>query len=173
MIYFQDMQYTIRNMLPGDDIIFAAEEQAQGWQYNIEKYNLRYRDQVAGKSIALIAEYDGNPAGYINLYPNSEQGPFARKGYPEIVDLGVLMKYRRRGIGNTLMEIAEQLAKKYADMVYLAVGLHSGYGSAQRLYARRGYLPDGSGVWYRGQVLPPYTKCKNDDDLVLYLSKKL
>lgn len=36
-----------------------------------------------------------------------------------------------------------------------------------------GYIPDGSGVWYRDEVCPQYTDCCNDDDLVLYLSKEL
>ena len=56
---------------------------------------------------------------------------------------------------------------------YLDVGLHSGYGSAQRMYVKRGYIPDGSGVWYRDKVCPCYADCVNDDDLVLCLSKKL
>lgn len=71
------------------------------------------------------------------------------------------------------MDAAEKIASEYADTVYLGVGLHSGYGSAQRMYVKRGYLPDGSGVWYRDSVCPPYGECRNDDDLVLYLSKKL
>ena len=41
------------------------------------------------------------------------------------------------------------------------------------MYAKRGYIPDGSGVWYRNRVCEPYTSCENDDDLILYLSKKL
>ena len=41
------------------------------------------------------------------------------------------------------------------------------------MYIKRGYVPDGSGVWYRDQVCPPHGDCRNDDDLVLYLSKKL
>ncbi len=48
-----------------------------------------------------------------------------------------------------------------------------GYGSAQRMYVKRGYIPDGSGVWYQNAVCPAYGPCANDDDLVLYLSKKL
>lgn len=71
------------------------------------------------------------------------------------------------------MDIAEQIAATYADTVYLGVGLHSGYGSAQRMYVKRGYIPDGSGVWYQDKICAPYEECKNDDDLVLYLSKKL
>ena len=71
------------------------------------------------------------------------------------------------------MDIAEQIASDYSDTVSLGVGLHSGYGSAQRMYIKRGYIPDGSGVWYRDQVCPQHADCRNDDDLVLYLSKKL
>lgn len=85
----------------------------------------------------------------------------------------MLEKYRCRGIGSKLMDVAEQIAGEYSDMVYLGVGLHSGYGSAQRLYIKRGYLPDGSGVWYKDVVCEPYSSCCNDDDLILYLSKKL
>ena len=60
-----------------------------------------------------------------------------------------------------------------SPVVGLSVGLHSGYGSAQRMYVKRGYVPDGSGVWFHDEVCPPYGDCRNDDDLVLYLSKKL
>ncbi len=56
------------------------------------------------------------------------------KGNPENVDFGVLAKYRRNGIGSKLMDIAEQIASTYSDVVYLGAGLHSGYGSAQRTY---------------------------------------
>ena len=38
---------------------------------------------------------------------------------------------------------------------------------------RRGYIPDGTGVWYGDKVCEPYTPCANDDDLVLYLAKKV
>lgn len=53
------------------------------------------------------------------------------------------------------------------------VGLHSGYGAAQRMYVLRGYVPDGSGVWYEGRVWDQYAPCVNDDELNLFLSKKL
>ena len=58
--------------------------------------------------------------------------------------------------------------------VALAVGLHNGYGNAQRMYVKRGYIPDGSGAWYRGKPCAQYeTDIANDDDLVLFLSKPL
>ena len=92
-------------------------------------------------------------------------------GLPETVDFGVLEKFRGRGIGSRLMDEAEKIASSYADIVYLGVGLHSGYGSAQRMYLKRGYLPDGKGVYYQGAPAVPYSDGTNDDELALYLSK--
>ena len=173
MIYYQDHDILIRDMQKSDAGIITDGEIAQGWDADIQKYEMRLKDQSDGKSVALTAEYQGQVAGYVNLYPNSVWGSFANCGYPEIVDFGVLEKYRRHGIGSKLMDIAEQLAAGYADTVYLGVGLHSGYGSAQRMYVKRGYLPDGTGVWYGDSICAPYADCCNDDDLVLYFSKKL
>ena len=39
------------------------------------------------------------------------------------------------------MDVVEQEAAKVSDMIYLAVGVHSGYGAAQRIYVKRGYIP--------------------------------
>lgn len=161
-------------MEPSDAQIITDEERAQGWDADISKYEMRLKDQAEGKAISLVAEYQGNIAGYINVYPNCARGAFGGKGYPEIVDFGVLEKYRKNGIGSKLMDVAEQIAGEYAAMVYLGVGLHCGYGSAQRMYVKRGYIPDGSGVWYKGKACTPYDKVyTNDDELVLYLSKEL
>ena len=72
-----------------------------------------------------------------------------------------------------LLDVVEREAAKVADIVYLAVGVHSGYGAAQRKYVKRGYIPDGSGVWYQGKQLEQYAPCCNDDDLLLFMSKKI
>ena len=72
------------------------------------------------------------------------------------------------------MDVAEQIAAQHADTVCLGVGLCREYGSAQRIYAKRGYIPDGSGVWYQDKPCVQYeTVCTVDDDLVLYLAKRL
>lgn len=173
MIYYQDEEIVIRDLQPGDVQVITDEEIAQGWQQTTEKYEMRLKDQTDGVATALVAEFRGSVAGYINVYPNAKWGPFGNQGYPEIVDFGVLEKFRRNGIGSRLMDVAEQVAGTYADMVYLGVGIHSGYGSAQRMYVKRGYIPDGSGVWYGDKVCPQYAPCSNDDDMVLYLSKQL
>ena len=172
MVYFNENGIVIGDLQQSDAQIIANEELAQGWDSG-KKYEMRLKDQAEGKPISLVAEYKGSVAGYINVYPNSEWGAFANRGYPEIVDFGVLVKYRNNGIGSKLMDIAEQIAFSYADVVYLGVGLHSGYGSAQRMYVKRGYIPDGSGVWYRDEICKQNAGCCNDDELILYLSKSI
>ncbi|MDE7218264.1 MAG: GNAT family N-acetyltransferase [Oscillospiraceae bacterium] len=173
MIFYKDDEILVRNMTEADAGTLAAGEIAQGWGDTMEKHRTRLRDQAAGRCIALAAEYCGQTAGYLSVYRQVEHGPFAGKELPELVDFGVLEKFRRRGIGGKLMDAAEKLAEEISPVVGVGVGLHSGYGSAQRMYVKRGYVPDGSGVWYRDEVCPPYGACCNDDDLVLYLTKKL
>jgi ribosomal protein S18 acetylase RimI-like enzyme len=174
MVYYRDNELMIRDMEEADARIFTDEEVAQGWHADISKYLARLRDQSMGKCISMTAVYNGLPAGYVNVCLAGPGGPFSGKGFPGIVDLGVLEKYRRKGIGSKLMDAAEEIAGQYADTVWLSVGLHSGYGSAQRMYIKRGYIPDGTGVWYRDKPCAQYeTEIANDDDLVLFLSRRI
>lgn len=172
MNYLERSKILVRGLREADIPVIVAGELAQGWHASREKYDLRLKDAAEGCCIALCALYGGEPAGYINLY-FAASGPFAGTGWPEIVDFGVLEKFRRRGIGSALMDAAEALAAERADTVCLGVGLHSGYGAAQRMYVKRGYVPDGSGVWWRGDPLAQYAPCANDDDLNLYFTKKV
>ncbi|MBQ6110649.1 MAG: GNAT family N-acetyltransferase [Alphaproteobacteria bacterium] len=174
MIYYNLNDIVVRDMIESDPEIITTEEHLQGWvDQEIDKYLKRLQDVANGKCTSLVAEYKGNVAGYINVYPNAMWGAFGGKGLPEIVDLGVLQKYRQHGIGTILMQIAENIAGKYADTVYLGVGINKNYGAAQRLYAKRGFIPDGTGLWYKNKVLEPYADMKNDDDAAIYMLKKL
>lgn len=63
------------------------------------------------------------------------------------------------------------MVKSFMRLTCHMVGIHSGYGAAQRIYVKRGYIPDGNGVWYQGKPLEQYAPCCNDDDLLLFMSK--
>ena len=173
MIYLNEGGLVIRDMIASDGPALAEAGIAQGWQSTLEKHRMRLEHQQAGRCVSLVAELQGQPVGYVNVYPDSPWGAFGGRGLPEIVDFNVLEKYRRQGIGGRLMDAAEAVAANWSDTVYLGVGLHSGYGSAQRMYVRRGYIPDGSGVWFEDKVCEPYAPCVNDDSQILYFSKQL
>ncbi|RSI76883.1 GNAT family N-acetyltransferase [Streptococcus mitis] len=143
----------------------------QGWPGREEILARYFLEQECGEREVLVAEVGGVLVGYVTILPCAKQGPFAEI-YPELSDFNVFEPFQNQGIGNFLMEEAENRVKFFSDKVTLGVGLHSGYGPAQRLYIKRGYIPDGSGVWYRNQPLEMNATIQNNDDLVLYLSKE-
>ena len=144
----------------------------QGWPGREEILARYFLEQECGEREVLVAEVEGSLAGYITILPCAKQGPFAEI-YPELSDFNVFEPFQNQGIGNLLLEEAEKRVKLISNKVTLGVGLHSGYGAAQRLYIKRGYIPDGTGVWYRNQPLEMNATIQNNDDLVLYLSKEL
>lgn len=164
------MSVSIRAMIPADIDALPTAFAAQGWNKSREQFDRYYKAQQAGEYAVIVAEADGEVAGYVLLKPRAGAGPYVDTSYPEIVDFNVLQKFQRRGIGSALLDEAEARAN---GPVTLGVGLHAGYGTAQRMYARRGYVPAGDGVWYGDKPLEPYTQCVNDDDLVLYMAKGL
>ena len=173
MEYYTDNNLLIRNMEIDDARIFYETYLSYGWHPSLEVYENYYKEQEENKRKVFVAVYEGTVCGQRTLVVNPREGPSAGKGYPEIVDLSVFNHMQNRGIGNKLLDVIEQDAAKISDIVFLAVGLHSGYGAAQRIYVKRGYIPDGNGVWYQGKPLEQYAPCCNDDDLLLFMSKKL
>ena len=168
-----DDKLTIRPMRETDPLELAEKLAAQGWDWRLDTLNRYFSEQQAGKREVYVADVDGHPVGYATLVPQAKAGPFAGAGIPEVVDFNVLQTYQRRGIGNAILDAIEADVAQTHDRICLGVGLYTDYGIAQRMYVKRGYVPDGSGVWYQDKLLPPYESCRNDDDLVLYLSKDL
>ena len=162
----------IRKMKNSDVKAIADSFVEQGWDGRTKVLVNYFSEQEAGRRAVFVAEVDGVVAGYVTLIPLANEGPFQYK-FPEIKDFNVFEKFQKRGVGNALLGVAEEVAQKNAPTVTLGVGLHEGYGAAQRLYVKRGYIPDGSGVWYRNAKLLMNAPSRNDDDLVLYLAKNL
>ena len=113
-----------------------------------------------------------DPVAFGSLVPDSAYPPFRELGIPEIQDLNVSPRYRRRGIASAILDAAERVAFERSDRVGIGFGLHPGYGAAQRLYVLRGYVPDGRGVFCRGDFPREGEHVELDDELVLYLVKR-
>ncbi|MBO7403985.1 MAG: hypothetical protein J6V24_03400 [Clostridia bacterium] len=76
---------TIRRLTEKDAPYFAAEECLQGWHSTPDKLLGRMRDYREGKCVPLVAELDGVPAGYVNVYHDCgfAYTPYAGTGYPD------------------------------------------------------------------------------------------
>ena len=163
---------SIRKMQESDIKDLSRGFTSQGWPSREEILTRYFKEQESGEREVLIADLTGVVAGYITILPDAKQGPFAGMA-PELSDFNVFEAFQNQGIGNLLIEEAEKRVKLFSDKVTLGVGLHSGYGVAQRLYIKRGYIPDGSGVWYQNHRPAMDAICEDIGELVLYLSKNL
>lgn len=138
-----DMDETQKRMAAGDVTLFAA---------------------YAGEDIVSYAFYNRAP----------RYKPFARLDIPEIQDLNTHPDHRGQGLATRLVAACEDLARDEGrDMIGLGVGLHAGYGPAQRLYCKLGYLPDGAGLVYDAQFVDFDVAKPNDDDLCIMMVKSL
>ncbi|GAB2601614.1 GNAT family N-acetyltransferase [Kribbella endophytica] len=165
------MTFTIRPLTNSDPAEIFAAFNAAGWAKPLSTFATYLEDEQAGRRSTLVATQDEQIAGYVTVNWRSPYEPF--DGIPEIQDFNVLPAYRRRGIGSGLMNAAEALVAQRSDVVGLGVGLYADYGTAQRMYVRRGYLPDGRGLIYDHHQVPPGELVRLDDDAVLMFTKSL
>src|SRR5260221_5847074 len=83
------------------------------------------------------------------------------------------LQFQRQGIAPRLMDMAEQLIATCLRKAGITVGLLDAYGPAQRLYARRGYVPDGRSACQGQRPLKQGETVTVDHDLILCLTKDL
>ena len=164
---------TLRALRESDAELFARAFDEIGWNKPANLFLRYFAAQQAGLRWVRVADVAGVPAGYVTLVWRSDDPVFSATGIPEIVDLNVLPAYRRKGIATALLDAAEAEAASRSETVGIRVGLHGGYGAAQRLYVRRSYIPDGKGVVVRGESISEGATAPIDDDLTLRLSKDL
>ncbi|MBB3109753.1 GNAT superfamily N-acetyltransferase [Paenibacillus phyllosphaerae] len=144
-----------------------------GINRHIEYYAQCLEENRSGIRTTIFAEVDREIAGCVHLLQHSSYPHFAEQAIPEINDLNVLPAYRRNGVASALLDHMEQLAYQNGDVIGLGVGLYEDYGAAQRLYCKRGYVPDGKGVYYRNEKVAPGASVAVDDELILYFTKTL
>ncbi|MCY7289753.1 MAG: GNAT family N-acetyltransferase [Cryobacterium sp.] len=162
---------TIRRIRHQDAPVISAAFRALEWPgKTVEQYERYIRQDVEGIRTCFVAEADGQIAGYCTLLWEAAYPPFRRAEIPEVSDLNVLPPYRNRGIGSRLLDIVEAAAaSERSGSVGLGVGLYADYGAAQRIYARRGYVPDGHGIMHGNAPVEPGAEIRIDDDVTLML----
>ena len=161
-----------------EDIVAIPEAFNQiGWNKPASLFEEYLKEQAAGERIVWVAYVQDEFAGYLTLKWQSQYPPFKEQNIPEVMDLNVLPVYRKMGIGSLLLDTAEKEAATKSQIIGIGVGLYAGedggYGAAQKLYVKRGYIPDGNGITYNYQPTIPGNSYPLNDDLVLWFTKKL
>lgn len=159
----------------GDDNYQAAVQFLVDWVSDGEadaRAHLTHHSGEEGAS--LVAMRDRQVAGIVSILWLSNYAGFTERGIPLVHQLTVAGPFRRRGVGMRLMQAAEDVARgRGAAELGVTVGLFDAYGPAQRLYARRGYLPDGRGACQGQRPLRKGMQVTVDDDLIIWLTTDL
>jgi len=104
-------------------------------------------EQQEKKRVVIIAEQGKRAIGYAQLVWAPLYTTFRRLDIPEIQDLNVIPDMRGQGAGSQLVDTCETLAREAGKTeMGISVGLNQSFGPAQRLYVKKGYIPDGAGV---------------------------
>ncbi|HET9109717.1 MAG TPA: GNAT family N-acetyltransferase [Ktedonobacterales bacterium] len=161
-------------LLKTEDVpTIAAAFAALGWDKPAAQYDGYLAEQQRGERVALVAWRADEFVGYVTVVWASGYVPFREAGIPEIADFNVLPHARRQGIGSRLMDEAERRIAERSPVAGIGVGLFADYGAAQRIYVKRGYVPDGRGITSHGRRVGWGDAVVVDDDLVLYFTKPL
>ena len=142
-----------------------------GWNFRVSLFERYLEEQDRGERVVLVAYLCEDFTGYVTIVWKSGYPPFAEKGIPEVVDLNVLLKFRRHGIASTLMDEAERRIFERSDVAGIGVGISADYGAAQRMYVLRGYVPNGRGLFGNGQYIWERSTVQVDD-CVICLTKE-
>ena len=164
---------TIRPLDAADVQPIADAFAAIGWRKPASQYERYLSEQARGERLVLVAWEHERFAGYLTIVWESGYPPFRAAGIPEIVDFNVLPRCRRHGIGTLLMDAAERLIAERSSEAGIGVGMDPDYGPAQRLYVKRGYVPDGRGLSTGDRYVVPGETVRVDDGLVLHFTKQL
>jgi GNAT superfamily N-acetyltransferase len=165
--------FEIRRVQPGEVEEVIALFARDYYTDHPEEAKAHFADHATGSGATFLAFRDDAWAGYVTLRWVSENIRFREANIPLIHHLEVFEPYRRQGLGWRLMDEAEGLIATRATQAGITVGLFESYGPAQRLYARRGYLPDGRGACRGHRPIARGEPVTMDHDLILWLTKDL
>lgn len=170
-------QIQIRALIEQDIAVISDAFNQIGWNKSASLFAGYLKQQEAGERLVWVAYLKDEFTGYVTLKWQSQYPAFKAHNIPEIMDLNVVPSFRKMGIGSLLLDATEKEAAMRSATIGIGVGLYAGedggYGSAQRLYVKRGYIPDGKGVTYNYEPTVPGNSYLLDDDLVLWFTKKL
>lgn len=163
------MEIIVRSLVEAD--IDELADVFADWPKDRELF-VRYAALAAsGAKDVVVATADAGIVGYLGIDWTSHYPAFAAAAIPEVVDFNVIAPVRRHGIGTCLMDEAESRIAQRSPVAGIGVGMYADYGSAQRMYVKRGYVPDGAGLIVGGIAPRPGSSIVLDDAPALMFTK--
>ncbi len=163
----------LRSLDGTDPDVMARAFSCIGWIKPASLFRRYLTEQATGTRSCWVANLNNAFAGYVTINRQPTYPGFGQQRIPEIQDLNVLPSFRKKGVGTALLDHAEAQIASRSNVVGIGVGLHPGYNDAQRLYGKRGYIPDGLGITYKDRYLGEGDQVTLDDDLLLHLIKRI
>jgi GNAT superfamily N-acetyltransferase len=154
-----------------DDFIAAAIQHFFSGNENEARDNLGPFDE---DETSFILGYLGNePIATVTVRWRPNYPLFREAGIPFIQNIEVRYDLRGQGYGGQMLDAVEQLIARRSSKAGICVALFDDYGPAQRLYVKRGYIPDGRGACHRFTPLRRGEAITLTDDHLIWLVKDL
>lgn len=150
-------------------IAFLSAEDRRTRRQQIYKRYLQ--EQIKGEREVIVAFLGKDYVGCVTIIWHPEYPPFAENDIPEISDISIKPDYQRRGIGSILIDEAEKRIFKRSDISGIGFGISADYGPAQRMFVKRGYVPDGRGLWNSEKGYIWEFSTVQVDDCAIFLTK--
>jgi len=136
--------------------------------------DVAYHTRCLAERSIVIASRDSDDIGFAMINYNPQYSLYRKLNIPEIQDVFIKPDARQQGAGAALVLHCESMiSTRGYEQAGICVALHSGFGAAQRLYAKLGYMPDGFGVTYDRQSVRAGEMRAIDDNLCLMMVKDL
>ncbi len=117
------------------------------WNKQRQQYEKYLAEQERDERFVLVAYLNNQVIGYGTIVWKPLYRGFREHAIPEIIDLNVINAYQGRGIGSAIITAAEQVVRGRGQFrLGISVVQTPEYTTANRLYPRLGFIPDGTGI---------------------------
>jgi ribosomal protein S18 acetylase RimI-like enzyme len=165
------MKLTFRVVQPEEIAQVKQEVKEAFFSGDEATINANFEDHEDGSSTTILGYEAGRLVGIVTIRWHSHYPLFRERQIPLIQNIEIRYEDRGRGLGNQMLERTEQEIARRSSRAGLVVGISEDYGPAQRLYTKRGFVPDGRGVCRQFTPLKIGDVVTVDHDLLLWLVK--
>ena len=162
---------TFRIVQPNEIAAVKQEVKSAFFSGDEATIDAHFQDHENGAGTTILGYEADRLVGIVTIRWFCRYPPFREKQIPLIQNIEIRYEDRGRGIGDLMMERTEQEIALRSLMAGICVGIFDTYGPAQRLYAKRGFVPDGRGVCHAHTPLTEGETVTVDHELLLWLVK--